>query len=100
LAASGKYYFCWKPPYVSYEGYIVASDSFWVVTEKPTVVRNEKTVVLNQGMESIALEGSIGYYDQFQMFYGTPDCFSGNEIGNLTKLNGFDIYSIWYPETT
>ena len=99
FTAVGEYYICWKSPYISFEAYTIASDAFWVVREVPTIHEISRSFPLNQNLEYFILEGYIDYFDEFQLFEGTPDCSPGNEIGNLNiNSNRQKLYS-WLPET-
>ena len=70
---TGDYYFCWKHPDIEYEGYVIASDSFWTVTGVPKIVSQFNEIVFNQRMESFLLEEMAldNYY--FALFRDIPD---------------------------
>lgn len=83
ITSAGDYLICWKPPYISYNGYIRASDSYFTIVGPPTVSTSvNNTFNLNQDYVSIYLEGTIGYQDQYQLFTGSTDCDSASPVGD------------------
>ena len=81
---AGDYLICWKPPYISYDGYIRASDSYFTVVGPPTVYTSvNNTYNLNADYVTIYLKGTIGFQDQYQLFTNSPDWTLGNEVGDL-----------------
>jgi len=70
---SGDYYFCWKPPYINYKGYIQASDSFWTVLDVPQITRSSPSYRFNQKIEYFNLKKKCSENDQFSLFKGIID---------------------------
>lgn len=90
---------CWKPPYIPYEGYIRASDSFITIVAVPSIDSGQTTFKLNEKYEAISLQGTTGPQDQFHLFTGTDDCPLGGEIGEPIVSNIRDAFFVWFPET-
>jgi hypothetical protein len=103
--SAGKYQIWWKAPFIDYDGYMVASDHHWIVTDTPAVsLFTCTTFILNSRFFEFLFEGTIAKDDEFQLFTGLVDCNSGNEIGDAFMNNNpvpesyITIYS-WIPET-
>jgi hypothetical protein len=102
---AGKYQIWWKAPFIDYDGYMVASDHYWVVTDTPAVsLATQLTLKLNSGPIWVWIEGTIAKDDEFQLFTGLVNCNPGNEIGdsfiNKASLSEEIFYfHLWIPET-
>jgi hypothetical protein len=103
--AAGKYLIWWKAPYINYEGYIIASNHFWIVTDTPTLdLLTPTTHLLNSRYFKFQFKGTIAKDDEFQLFSSLIDWNPGNEIGNIfINFNSIptESWSIltWIPET-
>ena len=72
--ASGDYYFCWKPPYINYEGYVKASDSFWKVIDVPVIKYPSSAIFnFNERMETFYLDKGVSEDFQFSLFEDTSN---------------------------
>ena len=107
FTASGYYYICWKPPFIDFDGYITASNNYWTVTEVPKVSHlSSFSTSLNAEYIKYTISGTITRTDKLQLFTGTPDCTSGNEVGDESNFSSiYSSYSsyhfdVWYPDTT
>ena len=107
FTASGYYYICWKPPFIDFDGYITASDNYWTVTEVPKIsYLSSFSTSLNAEYIKYTISGTITRTDKLQLFTGTPDCTSGNEVGDESNFSSiYSSYSsyyfdVWYPDTT
>jgi len=102
FTSAGDYLICWKPPYISYDGYVRASDSYWTVVGVPSINKLiENTFKLNENFVKLDLSGTVGYKDQYQLFTGTPDCNSGSEVGDLiTNDHKNSYFYTWFPDTS
>jgi hypothetical protein len=96
---AGEYSICWKTSFIEYEGYIRASDSFWIVIDKPQIVSESNlSINLNEVTTIIRINGTFTYFDEFEMFTGSPECTAGNEFGSLFRYSHYQIGS-WIKET-
>ena len=87
FTSTGDYMICCKPPYLSFDSYMIASNSYWTVYDTPTVdLLTQNVINLNALPFVLKLSGVVAYGDEFQTFYGSPDWYSGNEFGNI-KVN-------------
>ena len=99
FTSQGDYYFWWKPPYIEYEGYVKASDSFWKVRGVPTVFQNEKYFIYNEKMELFRMTKEISKNDQFFLFKDSPDWEPSNKLNEL-KISANQLFlTVWFPFT-
>jgi hypothetical protein len=96
---SGDYFICWKPSFIEYEGYIPASDDYWIVFDKIDISECQFLFVpLNVKMTEINISGVLTKFHEFQLFTGTPDCNSGNEHGIIRRRTN-TVLETWIQET-
>jgi len=101
---SEHYYFCWKPPYINYERYVVASDSFWKVRDVPTINSfNSSTLALksfifNQKIEEFTLTEEVSDNDEF-LLNGTPDWDLSNKMSEVGLSADNHFLYVWLPES-
>jgi len=102
FTVAGKYFFWFKPPYIEYEGYVIASESYWVVSEPPKInIVSSLTYFLNLKVEQMFLLNVYNIVQEFQLFTGSPDWMAGNEINAQYIQFDIDGYiHIWFPETS
>ena len=95
----GKYYFCWKSPLTNYDGYIMASDSYWLVKDIPKIPDEMvNKFFFNLKIEIIVLDSEIGRNDEVELFSGSVDCdISNKEDGLKIGFNKYNLY-IWLPK--
>ena len=94
----GLYYFCWKAPYIDYEGYVKASDSYWNVKDTPPLRHINETFIFNQKVERFTLGKEAGMNDEFRIYSGSTDWDPVNQHDKL-EISGDRLYlSVWLPE--
>ena len=99
---TGNYNFCWKPPYINYDGYIKASDSFWRVRDVPIIKkiqRSPSVFVFNRKLESFILIEEAPQDSQFYLFEDSTDWDSSNQLKELEISADRNILRIWFPES-
>jgi len=98
---TGHYYFCWKPPYINYDGYVIASDSFWKVIGVPTIknINFSSSFVFNQKLEFFILTEQAPQGSQFYLFEDSTDWDLSNQLNELEISADRNILSIWFPES-
>ena len=97
--SEGEYYFWWKPPYIEYEGYVKASDSFWKVRGVPLIYQTSRNYTFNQRMEIFQVKKEVSKDDQFSLFKDSPDWELSNKLNELLlSANGYFL-RVWLPFT-
>ena len=99
FSSSGSYYFCWKSPLINYDGYILASDSYWLVKEAPKVPDGViNNYVFNRKIETIDLVSEVGKNDELELFSGVVDWdISNKEEGLQITSHRRNLYA-WFPQ--
>ena len=96
----GLYYFCWKAPFIEYEGYIIASDSFWYVKDNHQIIERNETFKFNQKLEKFILVNPAGENDEFYLFSDSPDWDLSNQLEEMQVSNDKYYLIIWIPESS
>jgi len=98
--APGFYYFWWKAPYIDYEGYVKASDSYWHVKDVPKVIPYFENPLFNQKLERLKLMAKAGINDEFQLYSGSPDWSNAVPTQDIQISNNRLSLHIWFPESS
>jgi len=98
--APGFYYFWWKAPYIDYEGYVQASDSYWHVKDVPKIKYYEENPIFNKKLESLELLIKTGINDEFKLFLSTPDWSNALATQDIQISNNRLFLHIWFPESS
>ena len=96
----GLYYFCWKAPFIDYEGYIIASDSFWYVKDNHQISLRNDAFKFNQKLEKFILVNPAGENDEFSLFSDSPDWDISNMLDQLKISDDRYYLIIWLPESS
>ena len=94
----GNFHFCWKPPYINYEKYVKASESFWKVLDVPQIYTGLSSFAFNQKIEMIILQKQTSEKSQFSLFKDSPDCDLSNKLNNFRLSADLKTLTIWFPE--
>ena len=97
--APGFYYFWWKAPYIDYEGYVQASDSYWHVKDIPQIFNLLLNPIFNQKLESLNLMTKAGINDEFQLYSGATDWSNSLPTQDIQISNNRLSLHIWFPES-
>ena len=71
-----------------------------MVVDTPYIYSGASSLSLNGGRYAFYFGGNIGYEDEYQVFYGTPDCNSGQEINDFSVSEDKQTIHVWLPEIT